>query len=355
MVLSIIIPVYNCEKYIKRCVDSILSQGYVDLEIILINDGSTDNSGNICEQLKLIDSHIRVFHKTNGGVASARNLGLSKAIGEYIWFVDADDYIDPDSIKYLLRVAEINKLDILQIGYNIVYRNNLKITFRREADSIVLKPKDYINNGFYRGSTWQFIFLKSLLIENHKFDDELILGQDGVFFIKLIVDANRVKRISFRAYNYFQNHDSATHNLSLSGTLMVVSKISRLDLPDYTNVYISTFKMFYLTLAFMSVDYDEVKLYNFIDENGFVVDNLFVKKLFQQLISYRYGFLRVKSSTPKRLETLKRIELFFANYKTKQALPYAIYFIFSLFNVRILDFCLKEISKILKLVYFRKI
>ena len=101
-IISIIVPVYNAEKYLHRCVESILAQSFTDFELLLINDGSKDNSGEICEEYAEMDSRIRVFHKKNGGASAARNYGLDKATGKYICFIDADDWVDKDYIESLL-------------------------------------------------------------------------------------------------------------------------------------------------------------------------------------------------------------------------------------------------------------
>jgi len=95
MEISIIIPVYNSEKYLKECIDSILSQTFLDFELVLVNDGSTDSSGKICDEYALKDSRVRVFHKENGGVSAARNTGIKAAKGKYVTFVDADDKVKP--------------------------------------------------------------------------------------------------------------------------------------------------------------------------------------------------------------------------------------------------------------------
>ena len=97
--ISVIIPVYNTEKFLHRCIDSILTQTYTDFELLLIDDGSKDSSGSICDEYAEKDSRVRVFHKENGGVSSARNLGLDNAWGEWITFVDSDDYIEENFLK----------------------------------------------------------------------------------------------------------------------------------------------------------------------------------------------------------------------------------------------------------------
>ena len=103
--ISVIVPVYNAEKYLHRCIDSILSQTFTDFELLLIDDGSKDGSGAICDEYAAKDNRVRVFHKENGGVSSARNLGLDNACGEWVTFVDADDYVRP---SYLATYIEIS-------------------------------------------------------------------------------------------------------------------------------------------------------------------------------------------------------------------------------------------------------
>lgn len=113
--VSIIVPVYKVEGYLVRCLESLLKQTFIDFEILLINDGSPDRSGEICDEYALKDSRIRVFHKNNGGVSSARNLALDYAKGEYVTFVDSDDWIDADCLK---RALNLSNKKIL-IYYNI--------------------------------------------------------------------------------------------------------------------------------------------------------------------------------------------------------------------------------------------
>ena len=101
-IISIIVPVFNTEKYVKKCIESILCQSYKNIELIIIDDGSTDNSGLIIDEYSMLDSRIKVVHKQNGGQASARNIGLDLAKGDYIGFVDSDDWIEPTMIENML-------------------------------------------------------------------------------------------------------------------------------------------------------------------------------------------------------------------------------------------------------------
>ena len=115
--VSIIVPVYKAEKYLHRCVDSILAQTFTDWELLLIDDGSPDRSGDICDEYAKKDTRIRVFHKKNGGVSSARNLGLDNVQGEYVTFVDSDDWIDVNTLNVCFSQIETYDLDILQFSY----------------------------------------------------------------------------------------------------------------------------------------------------------------------------------------------------------------------------------------------
>lgn len=116
--ISVIVPVYNIIPYLPRCVHSIMNQSYRDLEIILVDDGSTDGTDRLCDELAVEDSRIRVFHKENGGSSSARNLGISKARGEYLGFIDSDDYIEPDMYQRLMEGIEKYHVKVAQIGRN---------------------------------------------------------------------------------------------------------------------------------------------------------------------------------------------------------------------------------------------
>lgn len=163
--LSVIVPVYSAEKYITKCLDSILSQTFTDFELLLVDDGSSDRCGEICDQYAKMDKRIKVFHKDNGGVSNARNLGLSKADGAYIAFVDPDDYIDKDMFKDTITYLQKTDGDIVcfevcevkksrnKIGYHF---DENKIMTGREALNFILE--DVIDNSpcnkIYKKEVW---------------------------------------------------------------------------------------------------------------------------------------------------------------------------------------------------------
>lgn len=124
--ISVIIPIYNVEKYVKRCLDSVLNQTYCHLEVILVDDGSTDSSGKICDEYKKMDTRIRVIHKSNEGVSSARNLGIEVANGEYIAFIDSDDAMEKDCIEYLYRLIQENHCSLSICSYRIRFEGKNK-------------------------------------------------------------------------------------------------------------------------------------------------------------------------------------------------------------------------------------
>ena len=122
--ISVVVPVYNVEKYIDKCINSIINQTYKNLEIILVDDGSPDNCGNICDEYAKKDNRIIVIHKENGGVSSARNIGIKNAKGKWITFVDSDDWIENDYVEKLSKIGIQNKAEVVLCGYNRINNND---------------------------------------------------------------------------------------------------------------------------------------------------------------------------------------------------------------------------------------
>ena len=131
MMVSIIIPVYNVEKYLPRCIESVLSQTYSSIEIILVDDGSVDNSGKICDEIASVNPKVKVIHKENGGLSDARNAGIKIAQGEYFSFIDSDDWIHEDTYRILADKIKQNHADIICFGMIELYEN------KRDRKSVV--------------------------------------------------------------------------------------------------------------------------------------------------------------------------------------------------------------------------
>ena len=145
--ISVIIPVYNVEKYLNRCVQSVCNQTYHNLEIILVDDGSTDNSGKLCDEWAVKDLRIKVIHKDNGGLSSARNIGLDNAKGEYIGYVDSDDWIDMEMYSYLWTILKSYQVDVAFCDF---YRFRKRVPNKKVKEKIILREGKEIDDFFYR-------------------------------------------------------------------------------------------------------------------------------------------------------------------------------------------------------------
>ena len=188
--ISVIVPVYKAEQYLHRCVDSILAQSFTDFELILVNDGSPDNCGAICDEYATKDSRVRVFHKENGGVSSARNLGLDNATGEWITFCDADDYVTPDWLM-AYSDAMVDNTDLAIQGYHIIDsdKNVVKHLPSQKCNTIEDKQKLIVSlmcQGVY-GYLWVKLFRRQLVEQNNiRFDTQSAFREDEQFFSKYL-------------------------------------------------------------------------------------------------------------------------------------------------------------------------
>lgn len=198
--ISVIVPVYNVAQYLSQCVSSILSQDYGDLEVILIDDGSTDPSGEICDQYAAKDSRVRVIHQKNGGAAAAKNAGLRLAAGEYLAFVDSDDYLEPGAYGFLMKTLLEAGADAVQGSFREIYRNRAEEQRISEEtlegfDYLLRFPKDFscalLWNKLYRRALFDGVFFE----EGHKIDDEYFTYQ-GFLQPRKVVRADRI------VYNY---------------------------------------------------------------------------------------------------------------------------------------------------------
>lgn len=212
--ISIIVPVYNVKKYLPKCLDSIVNQTYKNLEIILVDDGSIDNSGDICDEYAKQDIRVKVIHKENGGLSDARNKGLDIAKGEYIGFVDSDDYIDEDMYEYLYNFAVENNLEVAMCASCNVYQN--KIIYPKNFESIILDKKEkIIENIFINPFGGAAVSVCSKLfkydvIKNIRFDVGKT-SEDVYFLLKWIANTNKFGRCDKVKYYYVQRGESITH------------------------------------------------------------------------------------------------------------------------------------------------
>lgn len=210
--ISVIIPVYNVEKYLRRCLDSIKNQTFTEWQAICVDDGSPDNCGKILDEYAAHDKRFIVVHKENGGVSSARNHGINLACGEYIHFMDADDFIDVDYYEKMFEMAVGTSADIVCSGFvtNTKYAMNLK--YSRNFTETSLKKKLRKTYVFTDGYVWRYLFKKNFITENKfEFNTKLISQEDVVFVLNALVMANMVSFVSGTFYHYMFNEFSALH------------------------------------------------------------------------------------------------------------------------------------------------
>lgn len=227
--ISVIVPVYNVEKYLKKGIESILTQTYQNLELILVDDGSLDHSGALCDKYVLKDSRVKVIHKINDGLSSARNAGLEIANGDYIGFVDSDDWIEKNMYEELYNLLVLHQADVAQCGFSLV---NEKNTLTR---SIHFGNKHYqnqteIEEAFYiKGElssvVWNKLYKKEviegLLFKNGKTSEDLFFICDALPRIQSLVSTD----LPF--YNYLQRKES------IMGTEFTEKKFDRLEASEY--------------------------------------------------------------------------------------------------------------------------
>lgn len=208
--ISVIVPVYNVEKYLNKCVDSIINQTYKNLEIILVDDGSPDNCGKICDDYAKKDSRIRVFHKENSGVSSARNLGINNSTGNWIAFIDSDDWIEEKYFEIMLDKAKKENADIVICGYNKIWKNKIEPINTSMGDK-VYNSKEYLINCLYPQTGFGFCHMKIIkkdCIGQALFDEKIAVGEDALFNIEISKNIEKVVFLSKPLYNYRNNENS---------------------------------------------------------------------------------------------------------------------------------------------------
>lgn len=207
--VSIIVPIYNSEKYLHECVDSIILQTYRELEIILVDDGSLDSSGKICDEYAHRDRRVKVIHKTNGGVSSARNVGIDAAHGEYIMFVDSDDKITSICIEKMILVMEEENLDIVSAGS---LNSNSEKYFVDEhmswdGDNAV---KQSLSDHPFTFSIWAKLYQRDIIGET-RYCDNIKINEDALFLFEIFCKRPKVVNIKDKVYFYRHNLDSASN------------------------------------------------------------------------------------------------------------------------------------------------
>jgi len=240
--VSVIVPIYDVEKWIRRCLDSLVSQTLENIEIICVDDGSPDNCAEICREYAARDSRILVLSQKNGGVSTARNAGLEVATGEYIGFVDADDCVDSDFFEKLYSKAISTNADIVkgqkyQINPKIMTMALVETLWKNIGRIQIFNGNGRIkkNRGHFNYTFWTAIYKRDFLAKHGiNFPVGIITAQDSLFLTKAVALANKIEIVNGTYYNYFRRPDSA--DSKVLGEAKILSKIKSAKLSvDFMN------------------------------------------------------------------------------------------------------------------------
>ena len=306
ILISVIVPVYNVESYISKTIESILAQTYKNIEIILVDDGAKDNSGKICDEYAQKDNRIKVIHKENGGVSSARNCGIREMKGEYICFVDGDDWIAPNFIERLFKVINDNGADMSACSFFNTSSYDVTV-MDLEADTEIITDRKFncvFTEDSYAGYSCNKMFRSKIILENNiLFDENIHSEEDMLFTIQYLEKCGKVAYIKERLYYYYNRPGSATTTVRLSSRSVSVLKAREkvIDIvkevaPDCEDIVISSYLSHLIKVKYLLKD-----------NNDF--DEKFNKEINEKIDKYKKKILFLKNVSIK-----SRIKLFLMVY-----------------------------------------
>lgn len=224
MKLSIIVPVYNVEKYLFKCLNSILNQDLSNYEVIIINDGSKDNSKVIAEQFCNKHKNFFLYTKENGGLSSARNFGLSKSKGKYVYFLDSDDYLEANTLNIIIDEVEKNDLDGIAFDFRKITEKGIIINKKNHYRDVgIISGYDFLNTFTCISNVWLYLYKKDILLKNKITFMNGIYHEDELFTPQAILVCQKFKFLNIVGYNYIQRNNSIMTDVSLE------RKIKRFD------------------------------------------------------------------------------------------------------------------------------
>lgn len=285
--ITIVVPVYNIEKYISRCIKSIINQTYKNLEIILVDDGSKDNSGKICDEYQNKDNRIKVIHKINGGLSDARNVGIEHARGELIAFVDGDDYVEKEHIEYLYNMLMKSNADISVCQFNIMYEGSEKKSKKTKKDKqIVVNNVEALETMLYNkkfcNSACTKLYKKNLF-NDIQFPKGKLYEDLGTTY-KLIAKSKKLVYGNLQTYNYLINRKDSIINRKFDEKRMEAIKFADEILKfvngKYPNIKNAAIARLYMECIFTIVQIDEEEKYR---------NN--IKEIYKYLNMYRINIL----------------------------------------------------------------
>lgn len=283
--VTIIVPIYNAEKYLKECVESILCQTYKELQIILVNDGSTDNSLDICSDFSKRDSRIELINQKNTGVSSARNLGIEASKGEYIYFIDSDDYLDYSTIEKLLNTIKLSNADICVL---------MKYTIKPVSPDIINCTKlgkcEAIRELFllrFPSSLWAYLYKKEVL-------KDIRLNNDIHFFEDFEFNYRVLKNIDNIALSYDNLYYYRAHELSTNNQLFNKKRITCLQIFDLhkesinkSDCNIAPYSIFFRSHFIISVIINIIKSNN-VDKKYITITKIKLKEMLYDAVFSKY-------------------------------------------------------------------
>lgn len=296
--LSVIVPVYNTAPYLERCLNSIINQTYKNLEIILVDDGSTDASGKICDEYAAQDSRFKLVHKKNEGVAIARNIAISIASGDFLGFIDSDDYVSPQYFEKLYSAFTDDTIDMVTCGFYYAYDNKIEqILNKKKVPDLPLELDDMFQYMYERdvyrgvaGYLWTRLTRMSLVKKNGQqtllFHPDLDTTDDIVFVAELMCRVNKVKYLDTPLYYYCQRANSIVHDSTKNLESLVWLKSWEEALSVYTKNGVSEKNLNYIKRIYVYRCGKLLEIAKRIDDKAKV--NLLKNKLTPFLPLYEY-------------------------------------------------------------------
>lgn len=293
--VSIIVPVYKAEKYLTRCIDSILAQTFTDWELLLIDDGSPDRSGEICDEYAQKDSRIRVFHKKNGGVSSARNLGLDNVLGEYVTFVDSDDWLLDNALT--LYSSYFGKYEIIRFSMmfvkSMIEENNRKLILPLSNSKTDILQRILRRNSLL--GVWGGIYKRDLFSNRSiRFDTKLVMAEDWLVLCQLVNQCHSMIDLPDVCYCYnVMNEESCSNNPSVEKVKQcmialdnIISSIGHSKL--YINSFVISFRIL-LKAMFLAV-LSEAK--GIMDIKKRMKDIVILSDIIKKFVAYKDAMTR---------------------------------------------------------------
>ncbi|QCS53922.1 glycosyltransferase family 2 protein [Priestia flexa] len=300
MLISVIVPIYNAEKHLNKCLESLRKQIQTNLEIILINDGSTDKSAAICDEYQQLDNRFKLINKPNGGVSSARNVGLKAASGQYVGFIDPDDFVELDMFAKLYSLIIEQNADISACGYFKEDSNGSLIEGLVNRETVIMNSSQalnrILNNNSMRGFLWNKLFSMKLLngkkglIKEVSFNENVHFCEDLLFCCQAILNSDKVVYDNMPLYHYVIHEDNVSKKLfSLKKVTALYALEEIINLVEgKKNIDIKLYKSFYMHINISL-------LANGIDQQQFS-KNKYIKNLLNENL-YKYGLKDMKNKT----------------------------------------------------------